>query len=137
VKIGAVAILIAVTPLSAAYGRPQLGSDMTLSTAGYFRLNWEDEAGADFKLEQAPSSDFNDARVLYQGQDKATVISGLANGHYFYRVGNTGTGQWSDPLEVEVKHHSLTRAFAFFSLGAAMFLATLGVLVFGSRRQQH
>lgn len=135
-KIGVLAILLAAAPLSAAYGRPELNSDMALSTAGYFRLSWHDEAGADFKLEQAQSGDFGNARLLYQGQDQATVISGLANGHYYYRVGNTATGQWSDPLEVEVKHHGLARAFGFFTLGAVMFLATLGVLVFGSRRQR-
>lgn len=115
---------------------PQLDSDTALSTAGYFRLTWhDDKPGATYKLQQADSSSFKDAQVLYQGQDEASVISGLANGHYYYRVANTETGQWSAPLEVEVRHHPLSRALGFFSLGAVMFLATLAVLITGNRRK--
>jgi len=114
---------------------PQLDSDTTLSTAGYFRLSWHDESSVEYVLQQSRSDSFNNARTLYHGRDQASVISGLADGHYYYRIGNTATGQWSDPLEVEVKHHTLTRAFGFFTLGAVMFLATLGVLIFGTQRQ--
>jgi len=136
VKIGIIfAICAALSPLSASVAGPQLDSDTTLSTAGYFRLTWRDVPGAEYELQQAQSDNFNDARTLYHGRDQASVISGLANGHYYYRIGNTATGQWSEPLEIEVKHHTLTRAFGFFTLGAVMFLATLGVLISGTRRR--
>ena len=125
-KIGIIAVVFAaLSPRPANAAGPQLASDTTLSTAGYFRLTWHDVAGSEYELQQAQSDSFNDVRILYHGHDQATVISGLANGHYYYRVGNTATDQWSKPLEVEVKHHTLTRAFGFFTLGAVMFLATL------------
>jgi len=136
VKIGIIVIVFAAfLPQPASATGPQLDSDTTLSTAGYFRLTWHDAPGAEYELQQSRSNSFDDARTLYHGRDQASVISGLADGHYYYRIGNTATGQWSKPLEIEVKHHPLTRAFGFFSLGAVMFLATLGVLISGTRRQ--
>jgi len=117
---------------------PELISDTSLSTAGYFRLRWTADPDAnserqDFELQQATDAAFSNATTRYQGPDLATVISGLANQTYYYRVRQSDNPDWSKTVSVEVKHHSLTRAFAFFTLGIAMFLITVSVLIKGTR----
>jgi hypothetical protein len=119
-----------------AHAQPQLESDTDLSTEGYFQLSWHSEQPGNFELQQAPSEDFHHARSIYQGEDMATVISGLPNGRYFYRVRHENSTTWSEPVRVAVKHHPLSRAFGFFSLGAVMFLATLLVLIKGARSRR-
>ncbi|MGY6277356.1 hypothetical protein [Methylomonas sp. MgM2] len=111
---------------------PKINSDTKLATAGYFQLRWHDESDGSFQLQQASNLDFADAVTIYQGPDQATVVSGLPDGDYFYRI--RGNGQaWSEPLKVSVQHHSLAKAFAFFGLGAGMFVAMLAVLLKGVR----
>lgn len=114
---------------------PILVSDTALSTAGYFRLSWpgQEKDQRPYELQQATQSDFSDARTRYRGLDEATVISGLGDDIYYYRVRYENSSAWSDTVEVEVKHHSLSRAFGFFILGAIMFVATVIVLLKGAR----
>ena len=133
IKLRATSVLLACAVTGIAHAQPQLQSDTSLSTAGYFQLSWQTEASGQFELQQAQTADFSDAHNIYQGEDQATVISGLPDGNYFYRVRHQSESSWSKPVEVEVKHHPLSRAFGFFTLGAAMFLATLGGLIKGAR----
>jgi hypothetical protein len=117
----------------------ELESSTELATAGFYRLNWETETQSEteFELQEASTPGFADARTLYRGPDLATVLSGRADGPYYYRVrttGAAGVGQWSEPVHVTVEHHSLARAFGFFAAGAVVFLATLGLIVFGTRQ---
>lgn len=113
---------------------------MSLSTAGYFRLSWTvspNTSNGDipqFELQQATQADFSDAIARYQGADRATVISGLANNTYYYRVRLSNEDDWSKTVAVEVKHHPLSRAFSFFALGIAMFIITVTVLLKGARQ---
>jgi len=120
---------------SAVYASPNLNSDTELSTAGYFQLSWKDEANQSFVLQQSTRSDFRDAITIYQGPDQATVISGLPDGDYFYRVASD-SHQWSEPTEVKVKHHSLTKALGFFGLGAFMFILMTTLLIKGATRKE-
>jgi len=118
---------------------PVLNSSVQLSTAGYFRLSWsieqdQDASSTQYELQQAGNREFTSYSTIYTGADMATVISGLPDRLYFYRVRVNGSNDWSDPVEVEVKHHSLTRAFGFFVLGALMFVTMLVVLIKGARR---
>jgi len=121
---------------SAVYASPTLNSDTKLSTAGYFQLSWQDPASQSFELQKSSDPDFHDAVTLYHGPDKATVISGLPNGNYFYRV-RSEDGLWSKAVEVTVKHHSLGKALGFFGLGAAMFVVMVVLLVKGARRKEN
>lgn len=120
---------------SAALASPQINSDTKLSTAGYFQLRWQDSASQSFQLQQASNAAFRDAATLYRGPDQATVISGLPDGDYFYRI-RGDEQQWSEPLKVSVKHHSLGKALGFFGLGASMFLVMLVLLIKGARRKE-
>lgn len=122
-------------PLSAEPVLPVLTSDTTLATAGYYQLSWQpgihgaSHKNISFELQQATSADFIQAEVLYQGQDLARVISGMPDGDYYYRLrrfqDSTIPSHWSQPLHIQVKHHSLQKALVFFIAGALVFLITM------------
>ena len=117
---------------------PTLESDTEVSTAGYFRLQWGTNGTAEYVLEESQQPLFTPSRVLYQGPDTARIISGRGNGDYYYRVRDVdthnGENVWSEVLHVQVKHHPLSRAFLFFSIGAIVFVATLIVIIIGNRQ---
>ena len=116
---------------------PQLESDTQVSTAGYYRLQWNDEQATDFVLEESQHPSFDQPKILYNGPDTARVVSGRADGDYFYRVkavnDTAGQGEWSDVIRVQVSHHPLSRALMFFAIGAVVFLATLITIIHGNR----
>ena len=136
-----VVLLYCLTIVSAhATTTPTLSSDTSFSTAGYFQLSWGNQETApdqtaQYELQQAMHSDFSDAHTRYRGSDAATVISGLDDSKYYYRVRYENDSVWSNAVEVEVKHHPLSRAFGFFALGLVMFVATVIVLLKGVRGQ--
>ena len=136
IKRYACSLLLSCLAAGLAHAQPQLHSDTTLSSEGYFQLSWQTQQEARYELQQARNASFSDARTLYQGRDNASVISGLADGQYYYRLRSLPDGSWSEGVAVEVKHHPLSRAFGFFTLGAAMFLATVGVLIKGARSRR-
>lgn len=116
---------------------PTLISDSKVASAGYFTLSWDLSEHAlkqspEFELEQASLPSFADATVLYLGTDTSTVISGLKSSTFYYRV-RADEGDWSKPISVVVKHHSLRRAFIFFTLGAVVFVALLAAIIGGAR----
>ncbi len=117
---------------------PVLNSNTNHSTTGYFQLSWPGTPRQQqYELQQATSSNFTAADTLYRGPDEATVISGLGNDTYFYRVRHAGDSQWSNTVQVTVEHHSLSRAAGFFALGAVMFIALVFALLTGARGQRH
>lgn len=141
VTVALACLAFSTTPVAASVS---LSSDSALSTAGYFRLSWKTQAAPSdedsgekiqFELQQATRADFGDAVTLYHGPDQASVISGLANNTYYYRVRGNGDDRWSNAVSVEVQHHSLAQAFAYFALGIVMFIITVAVLLKGTRRE--
>lgn len=112
---------------------PKLRVDEAVATAGFYQLRWF--ADAPIELEEAGSADFGSAQVIFRGSDAARVMSGKPDGVFYYRVRDTDGGTVSNVVEVTVRHHSLERAFAFFSLGAIVFLATLLLVASGSRAE--
>jgi hypothetical protein len=93
-----------------------------------------------YELQEANNAAFTQPTTIYRGPDQGTLISGQKNGQYFYRVRALNRGQpvsaWSSLVLVSVRHHSLTRAFAFFAAGAAVFLATLVLIILAARQNQ-
>lgn len=120
---------------------PILESDSEVATAGFYRLRWQmpdDEGTPRFEVQEASSPDFEAAVTAYEGRDRATVMSGREDGEYHYRVRahlQDGTTPWSETVSVRVSHHPLARAFTFFTIGAVVFVATLGLVVGGTLRQ--
>lgn len=131
---------------AAAADAPQLQTDSTNPSGGYYRLTWEwpEERNRRFELQEAGSRDFAAPQTLYMGPDRASVLSGRSDGVFYYRVRvnpeSGSPGPWSEAVEVRVEHHPLSRAFAFFAVGAVVFLATLVLVVGGTlkaRKQEH
>lgn len=105
-----------------------LEASQTESREGYFQLRWE--ADEPVRLVEAATADFADPVVVYSGADTGHVVSGKPDGVYHYRLESAADGGVrAEPVAVTVRHHSLGRALAFFSLGAFVFLATLGVIL--------
>lgn len=132
----AFALLLLLVSSPSLFAAPQLQTDTEMATAGYYRLSWQSDMAADFVLEEATDPAFLQVTTLYQGPDTATLISGRSDGTYYYRVRNMqndNQDDWSDVTTVEVSHHPLSRAFMFFALGAIVFIATLVVVVLGSK----
>ncbi|WP_417460404.1 hypothetical protein [Kordiimonas sp.] len=78
-------------------------------------------------LEQKTSDGW---REVYKGADRASTLSGLADGTYLFRlkVENVPAPQL---LEITVEHHPLARAWTFFAIGAVMFVVLIGLLMKG------
>lgn len=121
---------------SALAAAPELQSDSDIASAGYYRLSWKSDISVDFILQESKDPAFSQPTTLYQGPDTATLVSGRSDGTYYYRIrsseDDTETG-WSNTAKVEVNHHPLSRAFMFFALGAIVFIATLSVVILGSK----
>ncbi len=115
-----------------ALAEPRFDDPPEHSADGGFTLHWE--APGAVVLERASGPDFDDARVIYEGGDTSSVISGLPDGEYRFRLRVADADAWSDRITVEVEHHSLARAFGFFAVGAAVFLVLIFALLRGRPR---
>lgn len=122
---------------AAAAATPALSTDTELATAGYYRLLWTADT-TDVEITEHTAGSPQE-RIIYSGPDRATLISGQPDGTRIYRAGELGPDgtvvAWSEPVTVTVAHHPLSRALAFFALGACVFLATLALVVAGARRR--
>lgn len=122
---------------------PTLTTDTDIATAGYFRLSWsvpELQVPVDFELQKSATADFSNHSVIYTGPDRATTFSGLGNGEYYFRIRSLISDQsssWSAVTKVQVQHHSLTRAWIFFALGAVVFMATLMLVMRGATERHN
>lgn len=117
------------------------------SNAGYFSLSWtsdkpvEAEAPFHYQVVSSTSPSFTATTVVYEGPEPATLISGKPDGNYYYRARHITTdalplSAWSDPLHVDVSHHTLQRAFSFLSIGALVFVATCALIIGGHLKER-
>lgn len=135
---GALAAGAAASQLACAEPLLSLESDTPVASAGYYQLRWE-TGDENVQLVEATNPRFSDARIVYAGPDTARIVSGKPDGDYYYRLETNVAGMStvvSDMLKVTVEHHSLDRAFAFFGVGAAVFAATLGLILIGGRNER-
>ena len=107
-----------------------LSPSTSLSTDGVYQLQWAGDAPVE--IEEATDPGFADARLLYRGSDTAAVVTGRTTGTYHYRLADAGGAQ-AGPLRVRVEPHPLSRALAFFGVGAVVFVATVLVVVRGAQ----
>ena len=125
---------------SAPLPTPVLQSNTALANAGYYQLKWHLPGGQEpvFELQEAGQRAFEHPQEVYRGRDLASVMSGLPDGQFFYRVRaiskEGAPGPWSATVHVQVAYLPLSRAFIFFGLGALVFIATLLVILDGTRR---
>lgn len=131
-------ILVALAWINNAFAQPAdsntspLTSDTEIATAGYFQLRWEAEDPV--RLVESTTADFADSLVVYEGSDSGHAVSGRPDGELFYRLESATTGAiLSPPLRIVIAHHPTSRAFTFFGIGAIVFVATLLLILIGSR----
>ena len=106
-------------------------ADSQVATAGFYQLRWNAEG--EIVVQEAASPDFVSPRVVYRGSDNARVMSGKPDGDWYYRARTAGSGgAFGNVVQVTVRHHPVERAFAFFALGALVFLVTLAVIIKGA-----
>lgn len=125
-----VSVLLAM-PIGASAQSPELEANPEVASAGFYQLRWY--AARPVELEESQDPEFSSAEIVYRGSDAARVMSGKPDGDLYYRVRDTDDGTLSNVVKVTVRHHSLERAVAFFSLGAVVFLATLLLIATGAR----
>jgi hypothetical protein len=123
--------LLWLAPVGIVAASVAFGTTPERDSAGFFTLDW---TGAErFELEQATGPTHEDARIIYSGPDASTLISGLPDGEYRFRIRALGEAAWSDEAVVVVEHHGLGRAFLFFLLGAGLFAVLILAIAAGRR----
>lgn len=112
----------------------QLNSDSQIATAGYYQLSWTGKS-KNLQLQESNQPDFNSRKILYQGPDRARVISGQSDGDYYYRISSTDKNKidFSNVIKVTVRHHPLENAIMFFIAGFIVFMAILVLIINGKR----
>lgn len=113
---------------------PSLVSDTNLAAEGYFVLTWRlDDGDAMGKLQQSTSPGFgSDTETSDIVSSGSVTLTGFPNGKYYFRAGTPG--HWSKVLEITVRHHALSRAFAFFATGLFLFIVLCVVIITGNRQ---
>jgi len=110
-----------------------IAADLTVAddgtSAGYVTLSWPDASGNTFELKEQTSQGWH---TLYRGSDRATTLSGRPDGTFEFQLIADGAPVGA-PVTVTVQHHPLSRAWAFFAVGATMFIALLVLLITGGR----
>jgi hypothetical protein len=114
---------------------PVLEASPSPASAGNFQLKWSAQ-DRPVLVQEASSADFADPGILYEGTDAASVVSGLPDGDYYFRIrfADVAGPTWSPPLKVVVAHHSLGKALGVFAVGAVVFTATIALIFTGTRR---
>lgn len=133
----AAAMLCLAAPFTALRAQEAIEITSDGRTAGYLTLNWANSgASKPYKLQMDKGSGW---QTIYEGEDTATTLTGLANGNYSFRINSADPATidddlWQPPLSVEIAHHSLTKALAFFISGLVIFLTLLWLLFFTGQK---
>lgn len=89
-------------------------------TAGYLTLAWDHDG----EVELQQRTDNGTWQTVYRGADTATTLTGLADGELSWRA-RMASADWGETLTVRIDHHPLSRALAFFGIGAVMLIILL------------
>lgn len=117
------------------HAAPELLTADPAPTAGYFQLAWGEKLPDGSILQQSTHPDFVSAREWQVSGTKSFSMSGLGNGQYFYRLQNAADQSWSNTVVVKVQHHSLTKAWLFFAVGAVLFLYLVAYIFTHQRKK--
>ncbi len=113
-----------------------LTADTTLSSEGYFVLNWELSTPAtNLALQQSQTPDFKKPLSRSINAIGSITITGLRDGDYYFRLVND-TEPSTQPLLVRVQHHSLERAGLVFGLGLLLFTTLVATILIGKRGRE-
>ena len=108
--------------------------DTSLSSEGYFVLNWTTapDAVAPVVIQQSLDAGFGAPVNIDVPANGAITLTGFDNGTYYIRAQQAGAAD-SDTVVVEVAHHSLSRAFGFFLTGLILFQILTVTIIRGNR----
>lgn len=94
--------------------------------------------GLRFELEQAREPEFPGAVTRYRGPDQTSVLTGLAEGEYYFRVRlnpeDGEAGAWSETLAAEVDYFPRWQVFLLVGIGFAVVAATVAAVLHGHFR---
>ena len=112
-----------------AFAMPQFAqTEPMTSDSGYFLIEWQSEGEVALELTDPRGT----SRDIYSGANRAVFVSGLGEGDYTARL-RDAAGNASEPLTLEVRHQSVSRALWLVALGALAFVATTIVILRGAR----
>lgn len=140
----AVPLLLALGPRTAAGdqqapGLPTaafLGQASVRTRQGHARLEWSgSQPDLLYHLQSSRDAAFSDPLERYRGRETASFLSGLGDGTHHFRVrarreASARWGPWSELVTVEVRHQSMTLAWALFGVGGLLFLLTAGFILY-------
>lgn len=105
----------------------------SVNTEGVVTLKWlPEQEGEDitYELQQSTDTDFAAPKTRYTGPDLGSVLSGLAEGKYYFRVRTVEpAGEWSEPVAVKIEYIGKSTVVLLLGIGVAVFLATITTLV--------
>ncbi len=120
--------------VGSAMAAPLLESDLGpragVSDDGTIDLVWRGE-GPEYELQQSTDADFSDAHLRYRGPDTESVLTGLAEGTYHFRVRETGATEWSEPLRIKVEYMHRGQLHLLLGTGAFVAVLTIGAILHG------
>lgn len=103
---------------------------------GAYRLSWGGPEGAEYRLTESAG---DSGRIVYEGADTASTVTGRDQGTYTYRLEVLepgGTTASPTSCTVEVAPPPLALAFGLFGLGLFICLATVTLVTRGHRRHR-
>jgi len=109
----------------------------TVSNDGKIVLEFSKGEEEVIELEQSRNPDFTDPVVRYRGPQQASVLTGLAEGDYYFRIRTVredGTSAWSDPVHLRVEYMDRRQLVVLLVTGFAMVAATAVAVIHGGVR---
>lgn len=102
------------------------------SDNGVVTLQWE-ASGKEVEVQRSVTPDFQKPRLVYRGTQTASVVTGLREGEYYFRIRDAEEAEWSPALAVRVEYISRTKLFVLLSLGGVVVMGTIGAIFSGYR----
>jgi len=94
-------------------------------------LKWSNPDEIETVLEQGLDAEFTSPVARYTGRDVSSVLSGLAEGDHYFRIGVKDGGKWSAPVKVKVEFFPRDRLVLLLVLGGVVVLSTIGAILVG------
>lgn len=88
-----------------------------------------------FQLEQSATAEFSDPKLRYEGPDPASVLTGLREGQYHFRVRAIDSegepGAWSEPLVLHVEFMAPGQLAFLLVVGGVVACSTIAAIITG------
>ncbi|MDF1826429.1 MAG: hypothetical protein P1U68_17425 [Verrucomicrobiales bacterium] len=107
-----------------------------VSSNGTFTLKWSNPEKVEVSLEQSGDESFQPYVVRYVGLDNSSVLSGLAEGKHYFRVGPKGAETRSDVVGVEVKFFRRDHLLWLLGAGGIVVCLTIGTIIGGTMQHR-